>query len=272
MTLSLATYLASFAVPSERVQAIKNTTTVFANSAKESTWYTAPFAAPNPGASLNAACTSVTAGALGQVNAAAGTKRFLSALNVINGGGSTVTGFMLIDRLVHTSGISGTVTTPQTTNLPTTALTRYTTGAGVWMALEAFSTQVGSQVNMTVSYTNQAGTAGQISPICLVGDAATSPADAFRMIPFAAGDTGVRAVASLTLSASTTVAGNSGIVLFKPLMHIPVPQFQPDLYDQLTGLANQWSQILDDACLQFLVQSTAATTTGHSAEILFLDV
>ena len=77
-------------------------------------------------------------------------------------GGGGAAGIM-IDLLNISGGLSGTVTTPQTTNLPTAALTRYTSGEGVMAGIIIFSTVGTTSTTITISYTNQAGTSGRTS-------------------------------------------------------------------------------------------------------------
>jgi hypothetical protein len=137
-------------------------------------------------------------------------------------GWDTVTGGLLIDRLVH-GGLVANITTTQDstsdpTKFPTAALTRYTSGEGVFMALEVYTAMGATDTVYTFSYTNQAGTSGQTTTLGMSGNPA---ADQFWPIPLAAGDTGVRSVESVSLTPSTGTAGNFGITLFKPIAIIP---------------------------------------------------
>ena len=123
---------------------------------------------------------------------------------------------LLVDILSHTSGLNATLTTSQTTNLPTAALTRQTSGAGVMGGLVVW-TQIGTTaVNATVTYTNQAGT-GSRTGTCLIGSTPLRTIN--QVVPFALqeGDTGVRSVQSVQFAASTGTAGNVGVILFRPL-------------------------------------------------------
>lgn len=168
---------------------------------------------------------------------------------MFSGGGVLI----LVDRLSHQGGLDATVTSAQTTNLPTAALTRYTTGAGVFAAFEIY-TQIGATgTTITVSYTNQAGTAGQTSTVTAFG--ATNYREAARLIqiPLALGDSGVRSVESVTVLASTLTAGNFGITLYKPLYVIPIKgDFTPTHFNSLIQGANQASPILSGACLHWI--------------------
>lgn len=120
------------------------------------------------------------------------------------------------DRLSHQGGLNATLTTAQTTNLPTAALPRHTSGEGVHAFLQIY-TQLGTTATtFTVSYTNQAGTAGRTSQPAIIGG--TGYREVGRLLPInlADGDTGIRSVESVTLLASTVTAGNFGVVLMRP--------------------------------------------------------
>jgi hypothetical protein len=160
----------------------------------------------------------------------------------------------LFDRLVHTSGLSGILTTAQAVN--SAALTRYTDGAGVELFIEHYTATGATAVDITVSYTNQAGVAGQTSTFPFY----TSPvAGLMQAVPLQAGDTGVRSVQSVTLSASTGIAGDFGITLARRLVDISPDNtnsgkvFSP--FD--IGLPT----ILPSSCLAMAVM-TSTTNTG----------
>jgi hypothetical protein len=125
--------------------------------------------------------------------------------------------FLLYDRLGHISGLSGTTTTAQTF---TGTLTRYNTNAGCvgnWVCAEIY-TQIGSSGgSCTVSYTNQAGTSGQISNAENFGISGYREANLLLPFSLAAGDTGVQAVANADLDITTGTAGDFGITVIRPL-------------------------------------------------------
>ena len=131
------------------------------------------------------------------------------------------------------------------------------------MALEIYSAIGTSAGTITASYTNEAGTSGQASPATSFGVSGFQQAQRFIPLPLAAGDVGVRAVASVAMSATSGTAGNFGVTLFKPLGAIFVPtasrQVDTDLLSgyQFTSL----EPILTGASL-FLVALPAATTAA----------
>jgi hypothetical protein len=137
-------------------------------------------------------------------------------------------GWIVIDRLSHQGGLVGNVGTPQTTNLPTAALTRYTDAVGVMAAIEVYTVASNTASVMTISYTNEAGVAGR------TGYAASrttmSTVNSMLIFSLQAGDKGVKSVESFTMGTAMAVAGNLGITLFKPLLIFPgsVVQEQTD--------------------------------------------
>lgn len=120
----------------------------------------------------------------------------------------------LIDRLVHSGGMSGTVTTEQA--VTAASLPRYTDGVGVVAALAVYSALGTTSVTASINYTNQAGTSGMASKAVLIP--ANAPARGIYPFCLEDGDTGVQSVQGLTLSGTTGTAGNFGILLFKPLV------------------------------------------------------
>lgn len=171
--------------------------------------------------------------------------------------------YLLVDRLSHQGGLSGTTTTAQTTNLPTAALTRYTDGVGVMAALTIYTDVGTTAVSPTISYTNQAGTSGQTSGSFQFGGTGWDDAGRTFIVPLAVGDTGVRAVASVTLGVSTGTAGAFGVTLFKPLAMIIVDGagFQQQQIDFVSsgGIIGLGSEVHADAHLSLMQVSTVAS-------------
>ncbi|APU88898.1 hypothetical protein Rctr197k_081 [Virus Rctr197k] len=128
----------------------------------------------------------------------------------------------LCDRLVHTDGLVGNSGALQATNLPTPALTRYTTGLGVFAGLEIY-TNISNTTpqDCVVTYTNQAGTGGRTGT-CEMGSSRHFAAREIVPVALQAGDTGVRSVESVQLAGATGAAvGSFGVTLYRPLMIIP---------------------------------------------------
>jgi hypothetical protein len=171
-------------------------------------------------------------------------------LNPSSIGGQAV---ILVDMLNVSGGLSGIVTTAQTTNLPTAALTRFTSGEGVMAGLCIWSSVGGTATTVTVSYTNQAGTPGQISTATQIGGSnVANTVGRILPIPLAAGDTGVQSVESVTLAGTTGTGGNFGVCLFKPLAMLAMNDFQgAQVFDAIStgGFTGALAEVHPDACL-----------------------
>jgi hypothetical protein len=165
----------------------------------------------------------------------------------------------VLDRLTSASGLVANVTTLQSfvagpdVSVATSNMT-VRRGASnysdVLWAIEIWTT-VGSTSsgNITITYTNAAGTSGQtiVWPYAIggTGDARTAQ----RLVPFSTPD-GVRSVQSLTLTTSTATAGNIGVSAFRVLGVLGHA-----LYERQTRVP--WSLaatgLPTDCCLEFVV-------------------
>ena len=175
----------------------------------------------------------------------------------------------IIDRLVHMGGLDGTSVAAQTVS--TSALTRSTGGA--MAAVESYTGVGATQTTFTVSYTNQAGTAGQTSQPVLFGGAPAgrgTNAGSFVNISLAAGDTAVQAVSTLTLAASTLTVGNFGVTLYKPISPwIPLSQGDATAGDPVLDWGGYAALVDAGACIGFLFKASSAFlyTAGMSIEM-----
>lgn len=205
-------------------------------------------------------CTRSTTGAMLQADPGGGRQKW--CLGSIGGAGLTPGGWAIYDRLAHYGGGSGTSTSTQNVNTP--ALTRWggAAAAGNQMWIE-IHTQVGATVvNLTVTYTNQAGTAGRISTPVQIGGAGLREQTRMIQVPFQAGDTGVRSIESFILSASTLTAGNIGFVIARPILFGSSSDIGiPYVRDMVTELPPA-QEVLADACLalMYIANSTTAPT------------
>jgi hypothetical protein len=90
-------------------------------------------------------------------------------------------------------------------------------------------------------------------------------------LPFAAGDTGVRAVASVTNAATTGTVGNFGVTLFKPLAAIHVDRYRANVVaDFVGGGLFPLEEIVDDACLQ-LMQIAPASNPANGVNLILTE-
>lgn len=200
--------------------------------------------------STAAATDNSTAGAIQHTNGGSGRQILVggSVKRPTNSSEYTrPTTLMLIDRLAHQGGLVMNINTLQTTNLPTAALTRYTSGVGVMCAIEIYTSGGSTASRFDVTYTNSGSTGSRLGQLPFASSDVTTAT--FWQIPLQAGDLGVKSVESVQLSAATSAAGNFGITLYKPLAFIHVSvEGQFDILDNVT-----WNEeILDDACLQLV--------------------
>ena len=161
---------------------------------------------------------------------------------------------MVVDLLNVSGGLNGTLTTAQTTNLPTAALTRYTSGEGVMAGIVIYTIIGTTATTVTISYTNSAGVSGRTSTATTIGGGFYRETGLLIPIPLQAGDTGIRSIESVTLAATTGTAGNFGVCLFKPLAMISLESATGAMpLDSVStgGIIGSLCEIHPDACLTF---------------------
>jgi hypothetical protein len=172
-----------------------------------------------------------------------------------NSSGTAGATVVAIDLLNVSGGLSGTVTTEQTTNLPTAALTRHTGGDGVFIGIVIYTAVGTTGTTISVRYTNQAGTANRTSTVTTFGATGFREAARLIQIPLQAGDTGARSVEGVTVTATTGTAGNFGVCLFKPLMTFSLDSTTGTMpIDAVSsgGMIGSMAEFDDDACLTFM--------------------
>lgn len=198
--------------------------------------------------------TNATNGALKQANPGGARQKWLLGIEAI---ASQIGALILYDRLLQMGGLDGTVTTAQTVG---GTLSRYTGGDGNAIWLEIYTALGATATTVTASYTNQAGTTGRTTTAVTIGGTGWNEAGRLIHLPLQAGDTGVRAVASVTLAATTATAGNFGVTIAHPLATVGAPQAGPAwARDMITGLP-QLPEIVTNAALAlaWLAGATAA--------------
>lgn len=210
-----------------------------------------------PGAA--AVCTKATSGSNSFSNAGAGKTLYL--LNVSGAINSAATTLTILDRLVASGNLSGTTTGAQTVNTP--ALTRRTDGVRNRIFLEWYTATGSTSVTVTASYTNQDGTAGKTTGTVTLP--ASVAAGSMFELPLAAGDSGVRSVETVTLSATTGTAGAFGVTIGAVLGYAPMPiANQGYSYDaQSLGLPI----VENDACLQYAITALSTATGAVQAVV-----
>lgn len=202
--------------------------------------------------------TNATVGAIGFANQTAPATSYLGWLWAVFGNATTA--LELHDRLAHMGGLSGTVITAQG------ALSLVTTDPGAdrigaadysdvsWF-LEVYTSLGGTSVAATVGVTYDDNSTGNLAAFGL----GTTPRSG-RLYPLLPAVPGrwIKAVTSVTLSATTGTAGNFGITATRQrtLVAAPVANW-PTVAD--------WAQlgmpeIPNNACLFGLVTCTTTTT------------
>ena len=263
----------------------KNTFTTTAQTA--GLWYSLFRGAGNPGADTILgtgtnlafqALTDTTANATGilhggNVGGGTGYKHILNAAAQTAAATTAPCVLMLVDLHGFYPITTVTTTGAQTLN-NTVTLPRYTTGAGVQAFLTPSTVMGAATPNITLGYTNSAATAGRATPatlpICNTAAAVTSIVYSGTgsgkygpFIPQAAGDSGIRSVQSINLSASY-VSGVLNLVLCKPLLTLPITTLgvtaERDLVNQLMSMP----AVYDGACLSWLMLAGAATPVGSA--------
>ena len=216
--------------------------------------------------------TTIPNGAIAHYDPASGNS-YLAYLDAI----ATQAGQLLVlDRLWNNGGYTITSTAAQNSTTPTwpsrcptsgTDDTPATTGLGVMLALEVSAATGAGTPTITISYTNQAGTAGRTATN-IKATAASSAIGATYFIGLQAGDTGVRSVQSLTLSATWT-SGTMNLVAYRVLGSLPVQALIPASADSLTGLGTRiyngtvpWLVFIPNTTTATLVSGTYTETQG----------
>lgn len=135
----------------------------------------------------------------------------------------------LIDVLWYNTGLTVTTTTAQTVTpptLPARSIDGTNNGTGVQAALYALTAlgNAAAVANTTISYTDQGGNAGATGTFSgVAGWQAPATPVIGTWIPFqlAAGDSGIRTLASITLG-TTYTSGTMSLVLYRSLASIPI--------------------------------------------------
>lgn len=210
--------------------------------------------------------TNTTLGSFGQLDSTAKTLSFVGTrFNSMSPGV-----YVICDRLSHQGGLSAVTTGAQTTNLPTAALTRYTSGEGVMIGLTVYTAIGATGTTITASYTDSGGTSGNTTPAVVFGGTGFREVNRMILLPLAAGDSGVQAVANVNIVATTGTAGNFGVTLFKPLFTVVV--------DDTSGVKNGgfisggvpggFPEVLNGACLFAIAMSTSTIIAGGGAFLI----
>ena len=178
---------------------------------------------------------------------------------------------MLVDLLGFYPITTVTTTGAQTLN-NTVTLPRYTDGAGVQAFLTPSTVMGAATPNLSIGYTNSAGTAARATPATLpIGNTAaavtsivysgTGSGKFGPFMPLQAGDAGIRSVQSVNISASY-LSGVLNLVLCRPLLTLPITTLGVTAERDLVNQFMSMPKIFDGACLAWLMLAGAATPVG----------
>lgn len=173
------------------------------------------------------------------------------------------------DRFAHMGGLSGTVTTAQTVSLDLSTLGATnniskriggTDYSDVQWWLEWYTATGATAVTVTVNVTYNDGTTGALAAAPL---AANRPVGFMlslnALVPAAASGKYIRAVNTVTLSASTGGAGNFGVTATRPRMTLAAPIANMKFVADWAQLG--FPKIFNESCL-FPIVLTSTTSTG----------
>lgn len=187
---------------------------------------------------------------------------------------------MLCDYLLYYPTIDDSTTDEQIMDNSVT-LPRYTDGEGVQMMAVTLAGRTGGQT-FSVKYTNQDGVTGRISQTAvqntstIIGTITTSTrtpttGSVGPFIGLQEGDTGVRAVESVTMNGTDT--GLFALVLVKPLASTVIRGIDAPVETDFLIHKNELPRIYDDAFLNFLCVpngSLAATALIGNLKFIYL--
>lgn len=173
------------------------------------------------------------------------------------------------DRLAHMGGLNGTLATAQTVGIDMSTLLSTTNLAerigdsnysDIQWWLEWYTDTGSTAVTATVAVTYNDGTTGNLTGVSLAATRRASQMIPLNlMIPAASAGKYIRAVNSVTLSATTGTAGNFGVTATRPRMTMPL------LVANKMEIFN-WADlglpaIYNKSCL-FPLQLASTTSTG----------
>jgi hypothetical protein len=222
------------------------------------------------GAAATAAqCTDATTGAIPFSNAGSNRNLFAHSVAALQTSGNGT--LFLWDRLLYYPGIDHS-TAGATALTNGVALPRYTTGAGVYAFLEV-TTVIGAAAHtMTLTYTDDAGNAGNSTGAVTITPSAPveSLCHAQMVFPLATGDKGIRSVQTITQATAGAPTGVSTLVLARLLATIPLPTANVStVQDLVRGPQIALPEINDDACLMWTYLGSSAGTTPTFSGMIY---
>lgn len=214
-----------------------------------------------------AVCTTALTGAMGFAQQTAPATSYGAYMEVVTSNSAMTV--EIHDRIAHMGGLSGTLTTAQTAGIDLSTLLS-TSNVGVRIGdanysdvqwwLEWYTATGAAATTATVAVTYDDGTSGNLTALSL---AATRPASFMvslnALIPAASSGKYIRAVNTVTLSASTGTTGNFGVTATRIRMASMCPVANLKTISNWADLG--FPEIGNSACL-FPVVLTSTTSSG----------
>ena len=214
-----------------------------------------------------AVCTTALTGAMGFAQQTAPATSYGAYMEVVTSNSAMTV--EIHDRIAHMGGLNGTLTTAQTVGIDLSTLLS-TSNVGVRIGdanysdvqwwLEWYTATGATAATATVAVTYDDGTSGNLTAISL---AATRPASFMvslnALIPAASSGKYIRAVNTVTLSATTGTAGNFGVTATRIRMASMCPVANLKTISNWADLG--FPEIGNSACL-FPVVLTSTTLSG----------
>ena len=214
-----------------------------------------------------AVCTTALTGAMGFAQQTAPATSYGAYMEVVTSNSAMTV--EIHDRIAHMGGLNGTLTTAQTVGIDlSTLLSTSNVGARIGDAnysdvqwwLEWYTATGATAATATVAVTYGDGTSGNLTAISL---AATRPAGFIAslnaLIPAASSGKYIRAVNTVTLSATTGTAGSFGVTATRIRMASMCPVANLKTISNWADLG--FPEIRNSACL-FPVVLTSTTSSG----------
>jgi hypothetical protein len=217
-------------------------------------------AAAGPGAV--ATPDNTTAGSLLQADAGGSRSKWLVGGSLTSSAAGT---FILYDRLLHISGLSGTNIAAQAVG---GTIGRYTgtSSVGNELLVEIY-TQIGvTGTTAVINYTDPDNNAAA-TPAFTIGGTGYREAQTVLRVPLAAGDGGVRAVTDIDLLATTGTAGDLGVTVIRPLMTFGIGAAGCSDFVNLFLTGKGPIEIQDGACLAWLYSTNSTTVPNISFQL-----
>lgn len=168
---------------------------------------------------------------------------------------------ILADRLWHNGGYTITLNTAQTVNSvawPARDNNESTNGEGVILGLEVSGAVGAGTPTITIGYTNSGNTASRTG-VNTIATTASAAQGSFFPIGLQAGDTGVRSVQNLTLSATWT-SGTISLVAYRPLLMLELPVGNTS--NAVDAITSGFPKMSENS-VPFLIFIPSTTTTSN---------